>query len=171
MLGMIEADTANQYLSGITLGTLITTFVVWVIIDPVLGLLEMLLPESHKCYIQRQKQAKIIKEKQQNEHKRLLAEISVNENSTYQHWHKMLKPQAEKLASLLMDDIADQEEAGREAAGIGVNAWQIGGLNCMRELRNMALDLCRKKNKNEEVVDYITFWWDGIGGWRNTSFF
>lgn len=170
LLGMINAETINQYLSGITLGTLITTFLVWVIIDPVTGLLEMLLPESHKHYLQRQKQAKIIKEKKQNERKRLLAEVSAKENSTYLHWHEMLAPQAEKLASLLMDDIADPREAGRKAAGIGVNAWQIGGLGCMRELREMALDLCRQKSKNKEVIDYITFWWDGIGDWRNTSF-
>jgi hypothetical protein len=170
LLGMVDAENINQYISGITLGTLITTFLVWVIVDPALGLLEMLLPESHKHYIQRQQQAKIVKEKKKKESKHLLAEVSAKETSTYKHWHEMLKPQAERLASLLMDDIADPKEAGRKAAGIGVNAWQIGGLGCMRELRDMALDLCRQNNKNKEVVDYISFWWDGIGDWRNTIF-
>ena len=169
-LGMINAERIGQYISGITLGTLATTFLVWVIIDPVLGLLEMLLPESRKHYIKRQIKTKIVKEKKQNERQRLLAEALEQKNSDFQYWHEMLKPQAEKLASLLLSNIDDPKKAEQEAAGIGVNAWRIGGLSCMKELRNMAMDICRQNKKNRDVVDYITFWWDGIGGWRNTSF-
>ena len=169
-LGMLGAETINQFLSGVTLGTLSTTFLVWVIIDPVLGLLEMLFPESRKHYIQRQTEAKLLREKKQKERKRLLEEILEKKNSNHCHWREALKPQAEKLASLLISDMADFRRAEREAAGIGVDAWQMGGLSCMRELHDMALDICRQKNKNKDIVDYITFWWDGIGRWRDTSF-
>ena len=169
LLGTIGAETTNQFISGIALGTLGMTFMVWVIVDPVLGLLEMLFPESRKHYIQRQTEAKMVKEQKQKERKRLLEEITTNDNSNYQLWHEKLKPQAEKLASLLSSNLEDFKQAEREAAGIGVNAWHIGGLNCMQELRNMALEIYRQNNNNKDVVDYITFWWDGIGSWRYSS--
>jgi hypothetical protein len=168
LLGMLGTETIKQYISGITLGTLATTFMVWVIVDPILGLLEMLHPESRKHYIQRQAQAKIIKEKKQKERERLLAEISARKNTNHQQWQQILKPQAEKLASLLLVETDDFKQAEMEAAGIGADAWQMGGLSCMRELRDMALDISRRNNENKEVIDYITFWWDGIGGWRDT---
>jgi hypothetical protein len=168
-LGMLGAERVSQFISGITLGTLATTFLVWVIIDPVLGLLETFLPESRQHYIQRQNEARIVREKKQNERKRLLVEILEQEDSAHQHWRETLKPQAERLASLLVLDVSDFELAEREAAGIGVEAWQMGGLSCMRELHDMALHICREKNNMRDVTDYITFWWDGIGRWRDAT--
>ena len=72
--------------------------------------------------------------------------------------------------SYLDFDEIDFKQAQREAVGIGARAWQIGGLSCMRELRDMALAVCKDKYNNREIVDYIAFWWDGIGNWRNPSF-
>ena len=43
-LGMIGVSAIKQFLLGVALGTLGATFLVWVIVDPVAGLLEMLLP-------------------------------------------------------------------------------------------------------------------------------
>ncbi|MBN2590474.1 MAG: hypothetical protein JXA96_11485 [Sedimentisphaerales bacterium] len=168
-LGTLGADTINQFISGIALGTMGMTFMVWVIVDPFLGLLEMLFPESRKHFTERQTEAKFLKEKKQKERERLLAEITVQDNSNHQLWHERLKPQAEKLASLLTVNPNDYGQAEREAAGIGVGAWQMGGLSCMHELHNMALEIYRQNNNNKDVVDYITFWWDGIGSWRQTS--
>ncbi len=79
-----------------------------------------------------------------------------------------MKPKAEKLASMLTADEIDFKQVERQAVGIGVNAWQIGGLSCMRELRDMAIALCKQKHQNRAIVDYISFWWDGIGNWRAT---
>ncbi len=168
LLGIIGAETMNQFVSGIALGTLGTTFLVWVVIDPVLGLLEIFLPESRKHYLQRQAELKAARVKRQQEHERLLAEISAQVNSNFNYWQETLKPQAEKLASLLSSDIADFKQAEQEAAVIGVNAWQMGGLSCMRKLHEMALELS-KQNNNKDIVDYISSWWDGIGEWRDTS--
>jgi hypothetical protein len=168
LLGMMGTENINQFISGIMLGTLGTTFLVWVIVDPVLGLLEMFFPESRKYYLQRQAELKTARTKRQQEHERLLAEVSSREHSNLHSWQKMLKPQAERLAFLLSVDIADYKRAEQEAADIGVNAWQTGGLNCMRQLREMALQICRQNN-NKDIVDYISSWWDGIGEWRDTS--
>jgi hypothetical protein len=113
--------------------------------------------------------AKAEREQRQRDNQRLLAEISEREISERRHWQKLMKPQAEKLAALMVVDGSDYRQVVHEAAGIGAKAWQTGGLNCMRELRDMALALYREKYNKKDVVDYIAFWWDGIGNWRSPS--
>ncbi len=165
-LGMIGAYTISRFLLGIALGTLLITSLVWVIVDPAIGLLEMLMPASRRHRVQRLAQAKAQREKRQKDSKHLLAQVLAKEESDRHCWHEALKPEAEKLAGLLAADRTDLKQAEREAVGIGVSAWQTGGLNCMRELRNMAIAICKQRNQNRAIVDYISFWWDGIGNWR-----
>ena len=167
-LGMIGTLSISQFLLGIAMGTLGTTFLVWVIVDPAIGLLEMLLPTSRKNRAQRLVRAKVDKEKRQKERLNLLEEVIAKEDSDRLTWQQVLRPQAEKLAGLLISDAEDPKVLEQEAVGIGVKAWQTGGLSCMRELREMAISLCKQKRQNEAIVDYISFWWDGIGNWRAT---
>lgn len=170
-IGMIGLNNkVSQYLLGIALGTLGTTFLVWVIIDPVTVLLEMLLlPASRKHRAERLAQAKAQREKKQKEREHLLAEVLEKEQSTRYTWRQALKPSAEKLAELLAVSKADFKKSAHEAVDVGVNAWQTGGLNCMKELRDMAIEIYRKKYRDSMIVDYVSNWWDGIGSWRNSS--
>jgi hypothetical protein len=170
-IGMIGLDNkVSQYLLGIAFGTLGTTFLVWVIVDPVMGLLEMyLLPMSRKHHAERLAHAKAQREKKQKEREHLLTEVLENEQSTRRMWRQALKPSAEKLAALLTVNNADFKKAEHEAIDLGVNAWQTGGLSCMKELRDMAIEICRKKHQNSMINDYVSSWWDGIGSWRNPS--
>jgi len=170
-LGMIGGVSAiKQFLLGVALGTLGATFLAWVIVDPVTGLLEMLLPAaSRKHRAERLAQAKAEREKKQKDRERLLAEVLAREKSDRRGWQEALKPQAEKLAELLTTNRANFRQAEREAADIGVKAWQMGGLSCMRHLREMAMDLCKKKYQDSMIVDYVSSWWDGIGSWRTPS--
>jgi hypothetical protein len=170
-IGMIGLNNkVSQYLLGIALGTLGTTFLVWVIIDPVTGLLEMLLlPTSRKHRAERLAQAKAQREKKQKERELLLADILEKEKLTRRTWRQTLKPSAEKLAELLSASKADFKKAEYEAIDLGINAWQTGGLNCMKELRDMAIEICRKKYQDSMIIDYVSNWWDGIGSWRNPS--
>jgi len=169
-VGMIGASAIKQFLLGIALGTLVTTFLVWVIVDPVTALLEMLLPAaSRKHRAERLAQAKAEREKRQKDREHLIAEVLANEELERCRWRETLKPQAEILAGLLTTNSTNFVQAEREAADIGVKAWQTGGLVCMQQLRDMAIDICRQKNGNNAVVDYISFWWDGIGNWRIPS--
>jgi len=150
------------------MGTLGITFLVWVILDPVIGLLEMLLPTSRAHRIQRQAQTRAEKEIRQRQREHVLAQVLANEDSDRRQWRELLRPQAEKLAGLLAHDDADLKQAEREAVSIGVSAWQTGGLSCMREVRDMAIALCKQMSRDKAVVDYVSFWWDGIGNWRAT---
>ncbi|MHC4725915.1 MAG: hypothetical protein ACYS17_01685 [Planctomycetota bacterium] len=167
-LGMIGISTLSQFASGVALGTLGTTFLVWVIVDPLVGLLEMLLPPtSRRHHFERIAQLKVLRQNSQENRENLLKEVLVKEKLERQQWREELKPKAEQLASMLTADEIDFKQVECEAVGIGVNAWQMGGVSCMRELRNMAIDLAQERNKS--VVDYIGVWWDGIGSWREPS--
>ncbi len=169
-LGMIGVSIIKEFLLGIALGTLGTTFLSWVIVDPVTGLLEMLLPpSSRKHRAERLAQAKAERIKRQKDRELLLAEVLAKEESDRHGLQEVLKPEAEKLAELLTTNRTDFKQAEREAAGIGVKAWQMGGLSCMRQLRDMAIDLYKKKHQDSMTIDYISTWWDGIGSWRTPS--
>jgi hypothetical protein len=168
-LGMIGVNTISQFLLGVALGTLGTTFLVWVIVDPAIGLLEMLLPASRKHRSQRLALAKAAREKRQKDSEHLLAQVLAQEESDRRCWQEVLKPHAEKLAGLLTTERTDLKQVERQAVGIGVCAWQIGGLSCMRELRNMAMTISKQSHRDIAIVDYISFWWDGIGSWRAPS--
>lgn len=165
-LGMIGAYSVAHFLLGIAMGTLGVTFLVWVILDPAFGLLEMLLPTSRKHRTQRLAQARAERESRQRERERLLAQVLAEEDSDRRCWRELLRPQAEKLAALLAGEEADLRQAEREAVGVGVSAWQTGGLSCMREVRDMTMALCKEKGRDRTIVDHISFWWDGIGNWR-----
>ena len=85
-----------------------------------------------------------------------------------------MQPYAEKLAGLLpvaelSSHRTDNKRVENEAVDIGTLAWQIGGLNCMRQLHSMTTELCRERCRDSMVVDYVSAWWDGIGSWRNPS--
>jgi len=167
-LGMMGVSIIKQFLLGVALGTLGTTFLVWVVVDPVTALLEMLLPPaSRKHRAERLAKIRAEREKRQKDSERLLAEALAKEESDRCRWQEALKPQAEKLAELLTANRANFRQAERKAVDIGVNAWQAGGLGCMRQLRDMAMDLCKKKYQDLMIVDYVSSWWDGIGSWRN----
>ncbi len=169
-LGMIGISTLGQFVLGITLGTLGTTFLVWVIIDPLAGLLEMLLlPASRRHCTERLARAKVLRQSRQRNRERLLTEVLAKAESEQDHWREVLRPKAEKLVGLLTTNEIDFRQVEREAVSIGVNAWQIGGLGCMRELRDMAIAIARQRNQNKSVVDYIGAWWDGVGSWREPS--
>ena len=111
----------------------------------------------------------MLRQSRQRNRELLLTEVLAKAESEQGHWHEVLKPKAEKLAGLLTTNEIDFRQVEREAVSIGVNAWQIGGLDCMRELRDMAIAIARQRNQNKSVVDYIGAWWDGIGSWREPS--
>jgi len=169
-MGAIGTDRVDQFLAVTAVGTFATTFLVWVMVDPVTGFLEMLLvPASQRHRRRRLTKARAERKKRQKERERLLAEVLAKEESDRRRWQEVLRPQAEKLARLLTADRADFKQAEREAVDIGLKAWQMGGLSCMQQLRDMAIAISKENGQNREIVDYIPFWWDGIGTWRVSS--
>ncbi len=167
-LGMVGVGNPTKFLLGIALGTLGTTFAVWVIVDPIVGLTEMFLPASRRHRAERFAQAEAQRRARQEKRERLLTEALARDERERQQWQQELRPQAERLAALLVCDAPDFPRAEQEAVDIGVKAWRLGGLNCMRQLHDMSMAI-RKEKGHEKVVDHISNWWDGIGDWRRPS--
>jgi hypothetical protein len=169
-LGMAGEDKVGQFLLGIALGTLGTTFLVWVVVDPLAGLLEMLLPASRRHRAERVARARDERERRRKKSERLLADVLTKEELGQRRWQEVLRPQAEKLAELLTTDGRNLKQAEREAVDMGLGAWRLGGVGCMRQLHDMAMAISQQKSQNKAIIDYISVWWDGIGSWRNPSF-
>ena len=169
-IGMIGVNNINQFISGVALGTLGATFLVWIIVDPAAGMFEMLLPSIREHRRERLAQDKAIREKERSTKQRLLAEVQAEEQLERARWTDVLQPYAEKLSALMMSvNILDENGKHRETevVDIGLNAWQMGGSNCMRQLHSMAMEICKRKCRDAAIIDYISIWWDGIGSWRN----
>ncbi|MCK4752788.1 MAG: hypothetical protein KAS75_05025 [Planctomycetes bacterium] len=166
-VGTIGISRMSELLLGIALGTLTTTFLVWIVVDPAIAFTERLLPASRKHRLERLARVRVLRQRKQKEQKRLLAEVLSQDERERIRWQEALKPQAAKLAELLMTNGIDFKQAECAAVEIGANAWQIGGLSCMQELRDMTMAICRRRNQGSDTVDYIPVWWDGIGSWRS----
>jgi hypothetical protein len=156
-----------QFFSSIALGTLAVTFLTWVIVDPLASMLEMLAPAGREHRLQRLAEGKRQREERQRDHKEMLGRLFAQQEQDRRRWQTILMPDAEKLAVLLKVNRTDFEQAERQAVDIGVHAWQIGGLDCMRRLRDMAMELYKERYRNLTITDHISNWWDGIGSWRN----
>ena len=166
-IGSIGVSRVSGLIIGIALGTLATTFLMWIVVDPVIAFIEKRLPASRKHRLERLSRAKALRQEQKEKRERLLAEILSQDERERTRWQEALKPQAEKLAELLMTNKSNFEQAECTAVEIGANAWRIGGLSCMQELRDMAIAIFEQRNPNMAATDYIPVWWDGIGSWRS----
>jgi hypothetical protein len=168
--GMFVENVADwgRFTLGVALGTLGTTFCLWVILDPLAGLVEMLLPASHEHRAERLARAEAERIARRQSRERLLTEALERDEREYERWQQILRPQAERLAALLADDRSDSTAAEQEAVDIGAQAWRLGGLSCMRQLRDMTMAISRDRKGCPET-DYVSFWWDGIGDWRRPS--
>ena len=169
IVGMVGVQDASRFLLGIALGTLGTTFAVWVIIDPLIGLVEMLLPASRKHRAERLARVEAERRARKERREQLLAEAFARDAQERLRWEKRLKPHAEHLADLLTTDASNIQHAEKEALDLGATAWRLGGVTCMKQLRDMALAISREKRGEHEVIDYLSYWWDGIGDWRRPS--
>lgn len=170
LFAMIGTSDITRFFLGVSLGTFGGTFIGWVVIDPLAGVIESLLPSSRRHRAERFAAVKAQKQQKEAARQRVLKEVLAAEETSRSNWEKELAGRAEELA-LLVEKQRSDEEASVIAATIGVEAWRLGGLSCMKFLHRTALDICRKRaeGRGGEVVDRISAWWDGIGRWQNTS--
>lgn len=180
-LGMVGVTELSKFLLGVALGTLGTTFAVWVVVDPAAGLLEMLLPTSRQHRAERLAQAEAQRRARQEKREHLLAEAFAREERERQLWQEKLQSQAQRLAALLTCDAESFAQAEQQAVDIGAEAWRLGGLGCMRQLHDMTMEASRRATSSvarpprepsaetRDTCDYLSYWWDGIGDWRKPS--
>jgi hypothetical protein len=140
-LGMVGVTEPVRFLQGVAFGTLGTTFFVWVVIDPAVGILEMLAPASRRHRAERLALAEAQRRARQEKREHLLAEALVREERERQQWREKLQLQAQRLAALLACDAESLARAEQEAVDIGAQAWRLGGLTCMRQLHDMTIQV------------------------------
>ncbi len=168
LIGGFDAMGLMEHANMIAVGSLGTTFLVWIVMDPAIAFIEMYLPTSRKLRKLRLAQIKADKRRRQLESEKLLAELYEKELQSYEKWQPILEPMAEKLAMIVADGQGDFYKREKETAQMGAEAWRLGGIACMRRLHEMAMaDFV--KRRGEKIVDYITIWWDGIGVWRSPA--
>ena len=159
----------GEIVLAVALATLVTTFCVWVVVDPALGLIEMILPESRRYRAARLALAEAERRRKKLARERLLDMVLTREQTDRMQWRKKLRTEAEQLALLLGHGGGDLADAERRVVDIGARAWQMGGVSCMRELQEMALALYRQEEDKSPITDLISAWWDGVGAWRHCS--
>jgi len=168
LLGMLGiTETPARFLVGVAMGTLAMTFMIWVVVDPAVGVLETAFsPAGRKHRAERLAEAAQAARVRQEHHEQLLDEVLKSEQKDLERWQRELRPQARRLAELLTTDHIPADQTESEAIAIGVIAWQMGGLACMQLLCEMALQLARDIRHGAGPNDYVSFWWDGIGAWQ-----
>ena len=171
MIGMFGTVDWAEYFLVVAYNTLFSTFFVWILLDPVIGLLEYILPASRFHRAERLSVAKAERAEKHRVQQQMLASLQAKAANEEAHWKKVLGPEAVRLVGLVSAYQSDHREAEAEAVDMGVRAWQTGGLNCMQQLYRMAAEACKPECSTEQLeIDYISDWWDGIGGWRSEMF-
>jgi len=165
--GVIGMEDINQCLLGIGYGSMGATFCVWIIVDPAIGVIENLLPTSRQHHKKCLEQARLLKEEEQREKRLLLEKLQSDEKELHRSLQEQLEPLSLKLSELVSDNPKDLKKREYEVVDIGLKAWQIGRLDSMQQLHEMAMQQFRNKYEKTPTIDYISMWWDGIGQWRN----
>jgi hypothetical protein len=155
-----------DYLLRMSIGIITSTFLMWIIIDPIVGFFEMLLPSSR---IQRHARIMLAQKKRRKENldrENVLLEISRAGSYDRLKWQQMLESEANELATLISECGIDDKNVEIKVIEIGVKAYRIGGVDCMKHLYLMTKQICERKMQFVPNLEYISIWWDGIGNWR-----
>ena len=157
-----------QILSITTEGSLAATFLMWIIVDPLVGIIESLAPKSRQLQKERKEAVKAEKLREKQEAKQLLDGLFEKEKAYRQQWQSELEPKSEILARLNRQYLeSGDSDLCKQAAEIGAYAWKKGGITCMRFLHSMTEE--KLKKHPGPVIDFIPAWWDGIGIWYQTE--
>lgn len=97
--------------------------------------------------------------------KRALAEAEASEVKKLRIWGSVLEPKVKELAALSITSPAALEQSRGRIVDIGIAAWQLGGLGCMRHLHSMAVQTSGQDSRDTRSMDFVSACWDGIGNW------
>lgn len=155
-----------ERLGMLSVGCLSITFFVWVVVDPVIGFIEMLLPSSRQHRRLRLLEEKAEKQRRLVENERMLSELVEKELSQEKFRATALLPVAKDMVSLIANHRLGLKGVEAQVVDKGVEAWRMGGIVCMRQLHKITTGLLIERFGEHDMVDHISIWWDGIGKWR-----
>lgn len=166
-LAAVGSVMISQYFLLTAAGSLWVTFLIWIIVDPLCDLAEMMLPSSRAHRIRRLSEAKAKRRAERLAREYILAQVQAEEQFQEKQWNDVLEPYAEKLSYLISGENIRDEIAETAAIEMGVTAWHLGGIDCMLQLHSMAVQKFRKSHPKIKAIDQISIWWDGVGTWRS----
>ncbi len=123
------------------------------------------VPSSRQHRAIRLAHVKEMRRKESLAKKHALAEAEASEVKKLKIWDNILEPKAKELAALSITSPAALEQSRGRIVDIGIAAWQLGGLGCMRHLHSMAVQTSRQDSRDTRSMDFVSACWDGIGNW------
>lgn len=162
LFAITSADNISQALTVIAIGTFAVTFIFWIVVDPILNLVEASLPQSIEYRKQRLEKERKEKQKQKLEHERLLEDLKSQEIELLNTWQRKIQPLAGEISDILNDDTIRNSPV---IVDYGLKAWQIGGKECMNLLKSKVVELAESPIKEHASV-MIDLNWSGIGEWN-----
>ena len=157
-----------ERLGTISEGALSMTFLVWIILDPVMGSCEILIPS---CAAHRKKRLSEIqeqKQKRKEEREALLQQALKYEKTNQARLQETYESMGDKLADLLCNSKLNRLELQKIVAQMGAQAWRQDGLEGMKYLQKIVHGKLEEK-QYISTWDVLSFWWDGIGSWRKPA--
>lgn len=161
-----ELTTPAEKIISAANGSLGLTFITWIILDPAISFFETLLPESRIHRKNRIAEEKAVQLLQEEDNKRLLKTLLEREERNRADRQRMIEPMAYELVELIIQHDAGKSGVEGHVVEIGAKAWQIGGIECMKQLHETAINIYHENNPKAQKIDFITRWWDGIGNWQ-----
>ena len=149
-------------------GTLIMTVVLWIMVDPLVGLIEAALPLSAAHRKRRLTKNHKKKRAQRHARQKLLDEIIQQQTQTESRWSGLFRPYAMEVADLLCSSSVGMDTIQRRVVELGALAWKEGEILSMELFHQIILDELKRRT-NHPAIDFVTLYWDGIGTWRKPS--
>ncbi len=157
----------SETIAGSALGTLLSTFVLWIVIDPLVGAVELLVPSCRAAYNSRRAQEDAIRKEEQANRERFLKGLEEEDSRRRREWQEAFAGEVESLAGLVRQAAEGGRVDLRKAVDVGLHAWQSGGVECMQFLHERANEVVRADDAGGPRYDYLAHWWHGVGGWRH----
>jgi len=160
-----EAEGLLEGVRGLALGTVLTAYVVWLFVDPVAGVIESGLPESRRLRGVRLAQERARREARQRRKEIVLERIRAERKALLDGLEPVLARRTEDLTALLEASAYNPEYGAEDGASIGLEIWQAGGMDTMRELYE-SVKRSLAARRSERLLYTLDYWWDGVGDWR-----
>ena len=88
--------------------------------------------------------------------KHALAEAEASQAKKLKIWDKALATKAKELAALSITSLAVLEQNRGRIVDVGVAAWQLGGLGCMRHLHSMAVQAAMQDSRDTRSMEFVS---------------
>lgn len=157
---LIMVNEKDHPLAFIAAGSMAASFFVWIVLDPVVQVLEMMLPGSKRFRKRRKAFKKAIKKAHEKANLSMLNEIDKQEKEKSNERQALLSEMSRELRRLLDQRPSDESDKG--IIEYGLKAWQMGKLPAMKQL----YDLTVQNDCTEYKAYRLSYLWDGVGKWR-----